>query len=205
MDEQGRRRPADVLRGLIPWIAPLPADPTGRPIVLEGEHITSILPYDRPTDFLCRVRISPDGKIAEGTHIVDAARCQGHRFGTPLLPGSTLGDLLYLTFGVLLRHRTLLPPTMLEGKIGVRARDEDFRYRRRVSPAPRSRSASNCWGGAAICWPRTAGLPRWGRPSSRRAAAGSACSRRNRVRGSLAKSEDALPSPAPQEKGPARR
>ncbi|HEU5328803.1 MAG: hypothetical protein ACTHMA_17545 [Thermomicrobiales bacterium] len=134
MDEQGRRRPADVLRGLIPWITPVPADLTGAPIVLEGEHITSILPYDRPTDFLCRVRISPDGKIAEGIHIVDATRCQGHRFGTPLLPGSTLGDLLYLTFGVLVRHSTLLPPAMLEGKIGVRARDEDFRYRRRVAP-----------------------------------------------------------------------
>src|SRR5947209_335742 len=129
-----RRRPTDMLRGLIPWI-PLPVSvPAGPPLILEGGEITSVLPYDRPTDFLHCVRIYPDGKLAEGVHTVDAARCQGHRFGTPLLPGSVLGDLLYLTFGVLLRHSPLLPAELLAGKIGVRARDEDFRYRRRVAP-----------------------------------------------------------------------
>lgn len=134
-----RRKPADILRGLIPWIALPTAEHTdtvlpGPPVTLEGAEITSLLPYDRPTDFLHRVRLYPGGKLAEGLHIVDPARCQGHRFNTPLLPGSVLGDLLYLTFGVLLRHSPLLPPSILEGKIGVRARDEDFRYRRRVPP-----------------------------------------------------------------------
>ncbi|HET8628883.1 MAG TPA: hypothetical protein VFL91_15785 [Thermomicrobiales bacterium] len=134
MDNEGRRRPADILRGLIPWI-PLPlAAQRARPLILHGEEITSILPYDRPTDFLAFVRLLPDGRTAEGIHIVDATRCQGHRFGTPLMPGSVLGDVLYLTFGVLLRHSPLMPADLLEGKIGVRARDEEFRYRRRVEP-----------------------------------------------------------------------
>jgi 3-hydroxymyristoyl/3-hydroxydecanoyl-(acyl carrier protein) dehydratase len=129
-----RRRPTDILRGLVPWL-PIPATtPPGPPIVLEGEAITSILPYDRPDEFLRAVRLFPDGKTAEGFHIVDPARCQGHRFGTPLLPGSVLGDLLYLTFGVLLRHSPLLADDHFAGRIGVRARDEDFRYRRRVAP-----------------------------------------------------------------------
>jgi 3-hydroxymyristoyl/3-hydroxydecanoyl-(acyl carrier protein) dehydratase len=129
-----RRRPGDVLRGLIPWI-PLPlATPAGPPRILEGEAITSALPYDRPTDFLHCVRLYPDGKTAEGIHIVHGASCQGHHLGTPLLPGSVLGDLLYLTFGVLLRHSPLLPDDLLAGKIGVRARDEDFRYRRPIAP-----------------------------------------------------------------------
>lgn len=128
------RRPTDILRGLIPWI-PLPTTtPVGPPRILEGDEITSLLPYDRPSDFLRQVRLYPDGKLAEGLHIVDPARCQGHRFNTPLLPGSVLGDLLYLTFGVLLRHSPILPPELLAGKIGVRARDEEFRYRRRVAP-----------------------------------------------------------------------
>ncbi len=93
-----------------------------------------MLPYDRPSDFLREVRLFADGKTAEGVHVVDPARCQGHRFGTPLLPGSVLGDLLYLTFGVLLRHSPLLLDDLFRGRIGVRARDEDFRYRRRVAP-----------------------------------------------------------------------
>ena len=132
--QETRRRPGDVLRGLIPWI-PLPVTtPAGPPRILEGEAITSALPYDRPTEFLRCVRLYPDGKTAEGVHVVDAARCQGHRAGTPLLPGSVLGDVLYLTFGVLLRHSPLLPANLLDGRIGVRARDEDFRYRRRVAP-----------------------------------------------------------------------
>ena len=129
-----RRRPTDVLRGLIPWMAHPVGAITGPPLILEDDAITSVLPYDRPTEFLRCVRLYPDGKTAEGIHVVDAARCQGHRFGTPLLPGSMLGDLLYLTFGVLLRHSPLLPAELLAGKIGVRARDEDFRYRRRVAP-----------------------------------------------------------------------
>lgn len=134
VSHETRRRPTDLLRGLIPWI-PLPVTvPAGPPLVLDGEEITSLLPYDRPTDFLHCVRLYPDGKSAEGLHIVDPARCQGHRFNTPLLPGSVLGDLLYLTFGVLLRHSPLLPPELVAGRIGVRARDEDFRYRRRVTP-----------------------------------------------------------------------
>jgi 3-hydroxymyristoyl/3-hydroxydecanoyl-(acyl carrier protein) dehydratase len=129
-----RRRTADLLKGLVPWL-PIPeAAPPAPTRVLEGAGITSILPYDRPDSFLCAVRLYPDGKLAEGIHIVDAARCQGHRFGTPLLPGSVLGDLLYLTFGVLLRHTPLLPDSAFTGRIGVRARDEDFYYRRRVSP-----------------------------------------------------------------------
>jgi hypothetical protein len=106
----------------------------GEPVVLEGPTMTSLLPYDRPADFLRCVRLHPDGKMAEGLHVVDPARCQGAGVGLPLLPGSLLGDLLYLTFGVLVRHSPLPPPPLLEGKIGVRARDEDFRYRRRVGP-----------------------------------------------------------------------
>lgn len=123
-----------MLRGLIPWIA-LPASHSfGPPSILEGDEITSLLPYDRPADFLHSVRLYPDGKVAEGIHIVDPVKCQGHRLGTPLLPGSVLGDLLYLTFGVLLQHSPLLPAALVAGRIGVRARDEDFRYRRRVAP-----------------------------------------------------------------------
>ncbi len=134
MSEQMRRRPADALRGLIPWM-PHPHVPVyGPPVILEGAAMTSILPYDRPEDFLRCVRLYPDGRTAEGVHWVELSRCQGLRSGTPLLPGSTLGDLLYLTFAVLLRHSALLPPAMLEGRIGVRARDEDFRYRRPVRP-----------------------------------------------------------------------
>ena len=129
-----RRRPTDVLRGLVPWLPIPPTLPPGPPIVLTGEAITSMLPYDRPSDFLREVHLFPDGKTAEGIHVVDPARCQGHRFGTPLLPGSVLGDLLYLTFGVLLRHSPLLSDEIFAGRIGVRARDEDFRYRRRVAP-----------------------------------------------------------------------
>ena len=134
MAQETRRRPGDVLRGLIPWI-PLPlTTPAGPPRILDGEAITSALPYDRPPDFLRCVRLYPDGKTAEGIHIVAGASCQGHHLGTPLLPGSVLGDLLYLTFGVLLRHSPLLPDDLLAGKIGVRARDEDFRYRRPIAP-----------------------------------------------------------------------
>jgi 3-hydroxymyristoyl/3-hydroxydecanoyl-(acyl carrier protein) dehydratase len=129
-----RRRPADLLKGLVPWLPVPQSAPAAPPRVLEGTGITSILPYDRPDSFLCAVRLYPDGKLAEGIHIVDPARCQGHRFGTPLLPGSVLGDLLYLTFGVLLRHTPLLPDSAFTGRIGVRARDEDFYYRRRVAP-----------------------------------------------------------------------
>ena len=138
-NERARRKPADVLRGLIPW-PPLPhadhADAAlpGPPLILEGPAITSLLPYDRPEDFVSRVYLYPGGKLAEAVHVVDPARCQGYRFNTPLLPGSTLGDVLYVTFGVLLCHSPLLPPGALAGKIGVRARDEDFRYRRRVPP-----------------------------------------------------------------------
>ena len=133
-ENRARRRPADLLKGLVPWL-PLPdSGPPGPPTVLEGAAITSILPYDRPDSFLHTVRLYPDGKLAEGLHIVDPARCQGHRFGTPLLPGSVLGDLLYLTFGVLLKHTPLLPDSAFAGRIGVRARDEDFYYRRRVAP-----------------------------------------------------------------------
>lgn len=128
------RRPTDVLRGLIPWVS-LPARHSfGPPAFLVGEEITSLLPYDRPSEFLRCVRLYPDGKTAEGLHVVDPTRCQGHRKGSPLLPGSVLGDLLYLTFGVLLQHSPLLPDELLAGRIGVRARDEDFRYRRRVAP-----------------------------------------------------------------------
>lgn len=129
-----RRRPADVIRGLVPWLPIPPTVPPGPPIILEGREITSVLPYDRPDSFLREVRLFADGKTAEGVHIVDPARCQGHRFGTPLLPGAVLGDLLYLTFGVLLLHSPIVSNETLEGKIGVRARDEDFRYRRRIPP-----------------------------------------------------------------------
>ena len=129
-----RRRPTDVLRGLVPWLPIPPTTPPGPPLVLSGDAITSLLPYDRPSDFLHEVRLFPDGKTAEGLHVVDPARCQGHRFGAPLLPGSVLGDLLYLTFGVLLRHSPLLEDEFFVGRMGVRARDEDFRYRRRVPP-----------------------------------------------------------------------
>jgi len=129
-----RKRPTDLLRGLVPWL-PSPATPaSGSPTILEGREITSVLPYDRPDSFLRSVYLFPDGKTAEGIHVVDPERCQGHRFGTPLLPGSVLGDLLYLTFGVLLLHSPLVPDEALAGRIAVRARDEDFRYRRRVSP-----------------------------------------------------------------------
>lgn len=133
-EKQARRRPADLLKGLVPWLPVQPSAPPSPPIILEGTAITSILPYDRPDSFLHTVRLYPDGKLAEGLHIVDPARCQGHRFGTPLLPGSVLGDLLYLTFGVLLRHTPILPDSAFTGRIGVRARDEDFYYRRRVPP-----------------------------------------------------------------------
>ncbi len=129
-----RRRPTDILRGLVPWLPLPPTNPPGQGVVLEGAAITSILPYDHPDEFLHRVRLAADGKSAVGFHIVDPARCQGHSFGTPLLPGSVLGDLLYLTFGVLLRHSPLLSDATFAGRIGVRARDEDFRYRRRVAP-----------------------------------------------------------------------
>lgn len=132
--DRAARRPTDARRGVIPWI-PLPAGrAVGPPTILVADEITSLLPYDRPADFLHTVRLYPDGKSADGLHLVDAARCQGHRWGTPLLPGSVVGDLLYLTCGVLLKHSPLLPSELLEGKIGVRARDEDFRYRRRVAP-----------------------------------------------------------------------
>ncbi len=134
MSDLARRRPADALRGLIPWLPQPHAPVYGPPVILEGAAMTSLLPYDRPEDFLRCVRLYPDGRVAEGVHWVELARCQGLRSGVPLLPGSTLGDLLYLTFAVLLRHSPLLPPAMLEGRIGVRARDEDFRYRRRVPP-----------------------------------------------------------------------
>lgn len=129
-----RRRPVDLVRGLAPWLPIPPTTPPGPPTILEGREITSILPYDRPDSFLNAVRLFPDGKTAEGIHIVDPARCQGHRFGTPLLPGAVLGDLLYLTFGVLLLHSPLVSDESLAGRIGVRARDEDFRYRRRIPP-----------------------------------------------------------------------
>ena len=132
--ERARRLPTDVLRGLVPWIA-LPTEvPPGEPIVLVGDAISSILPYDDPKMFLREVRLSADGKSAVGIHIVDPAWCQGHRAGLPLLPGSVLGDLLYVTFAVLLRHSLLLGPELFAGRLGVRARDEEFRYRRRVAP-----------------------------------------------------------------------
>lgn len=134
VSDQVRRRPTDLLRGLVPWLPIPPTVPPGPPVVLVGSEITSMLPYDRPSDFLREVRLLADGKTAEGIHIVDPVRCQGHRFGTPLLPGSVLGDLLYLTFGVLLRHSPLLSDDLFQGRIGVRARDEEFRYRRRVPP-----------------------------------------------------------------------
>jgi len=129
-----RKRPTDLLRGLVPWLPSPDPTPSGSPTILEGREITSVLPYDRPDSFLRSVYLFPDGKTVEGIHIVDAERCQGHRFGTPLLPGSVLGDLLYLTFGVLLLHSPLVPDEALAGRIAVRARDEDFRYRRRVAP-----------------------------------------------------------------------
>ncbi len=132
--ERARRLPSDILRGLVPWIALPPQVPSGEPIVLVGDAITSILPYDDPQLFLREVRLAADGKSAVGLHIVDPAWCQGHRAGLPLLPGSVLGDLLYLTFAVLLRHSPLLGPDLFAGRLGVRARDEEFRYRRRVAP-----------------------------------------------------------------------
>lgn len=132
--ERVRRLPTDILRGLVPWIALPPQVPPGESIVLIGDAITSILPYDNPRLFLREVRIAADGKSAVGLHIVDPSWCQGHRAGLPLLPGSVLGDLLYLTFAVLLRHSPLLGPELFAGRLGVRARDEEFRYRRRVAP-----------------------------------------------------------------------
>lgn len=123
-----------MLRGLVPWVALPPQSPPGEPTILVGKAISSILPYDDPSAFLREVRLSPDGKIAEGVHVVDPAWCQGHSAGLPLLPGSVLGDLLYLTFAVLLRHSPLLDADAFAGRIGVRVRDEDFRYRRRVMP-----------------------------------------------------------------------
>ena len=129
-----RQKSPELLRGLVPWVAIPDAEPPIPTVVLRGTEITSLLPYDRPDQFLHTVRLFPDGKTAEGLHIVDPVRCQGHRFGTPLLPGSVLGDLLYLTFGVLLRHTPLLDGKEFVGRVGVRARDEDFRYRRRVPP-----------------------------------------------------------------------
>ena len=61
VSQEARRRPGDLLRGLIPWI-PLPAaSSAGPPLILEGEEISSLLPYDRPADFLHCVRLSPDG------------------------------------------------------------------------------------------------------------------------------------------------
>jgi 3-hydroxymyristoyl/3-hydroxydecanoyl-(acyl carrier protein) dehydratase len=92
------------------------------------------MPYDDPKLFLREVRLAADGKSAVGVHLVDPTWCQGHQAGLPLLPGSVLGDLLYLTFAVLLRHSPLLGPELFAGRLGVRARDEDFRYRRRVAP-----------------------------------------------------------------------
>jgi 3-hydroxymyristoyl/3-hydroxydecanoyl-(acyl carrier protein) dehydratase len=132
--ERVRRLPADILRGLVPWIALPPQVPPSEPIVLIGDAITSILPYDEPKAFLREVHIAADGKSAVGLHVVDPSWCQGHRAGLPLLPGSVLGDLLYLTFAVLLRHSPLLGPDLFAGRLGVRARDEEFRYRRRVAP-----------------------------------------------------------------------
>jgi 3-hydroxymyristoyl/3-hydroxydecanoyl-(acyl carrier protein) dehydratase len=132
--ERVRRLPTDILRGLVPWIALPPQVPPSEPILLVGDAITSILPYDDPKMFLREVRLAADGKSAAGLHIVDPSWCQGHRAGLPLLPGSVLGDLLYLTFAVLLRHSPLLGPELFAGRLGVRARDEEFRYRRRVAP-----------------------------------------------------------------------
>lgn len=131
---RARRIPPEILRGLVPWVARPPLSPPGEPIILVGKAITSLLPYDDPSAFLREVRLYPDGKIAEGVHIVDPAWCQGHTAGLPLLPGSVLGDLLYLTFAVLLRHSPLLDADAFAGRLGVRARDEDFRYRRRILP-----------------------------------------------------------------------
>ena len=133
MSGRVRRPAADALRGLIP-LSPLPLAADGAPAILEGGAIVSLLPYDRPDEFVRCVRLFPDGARAEGVHVVDPGRCQGYRFGMPLLPGSVLGDALYVTFGVLVSHSPLLPREMLAGKFGVRARDEDFRYRRRVVP-----------------------------------------------------------------------
>ena len=125
--ERVRRLPTDILRGLVPWIALPPQVPPSEPILLVGDAITSILPYDDPKMFLREVRLAADGKSAAGLHIVDPSWCQGHRAGLPLLPGSVLGDLLYLTFAVLLRHSPLLGPELFAGRLGVRARDEEFR------------------------------------------------------------------------------
>ena len=133
MSGRVRRPAADALRGLIP-LSPLPLAADGAPAILEGGAIVSLLPYDRPDEFVRCVRLFPDGARAEGVHVVDPGRCQGYRFGMPLLPGSVLGDALYVIFGVLVSHSPLLPREMLAGKFGVRARDEDFRYRRRVVP-----------------------------------------------------------------------
>ena len=169
-----RRRPADVIRGLVPWLPIPPTVPPGPPIILEGREITSVLPYDRPDSFLREVRLFADGKTAEGIHIVDPARCQGHRFGTPLLPGAVLGDLLYLTFGVLLLHSPLVSNETLDGQ------DRRARARRGFPVSPphparhrghrRRRTAGATWRDASR---RTAGQPPRARRSSRPAAAGS--------------------------------
>ena len=93
-----------------------------------------VIPYDYPETMLDRVEIDADGQRLRAWFVVRDDLCQGRSIGQPILPGSRLGDCLYLAFSILIAQSPRVEERVRAGMIGVRALDRTFRYRRPMRP-----------------------------------------------------------------------
>ena len=96
-----------------------------------------VIPYDYPESLLDSVELDPDGHRIRAYVRVRPENCQGVTFGQPIFPGSRLGDCLYLAFSILIRQSARVADRVRDGRLGVRALDRNFRYRRPIRPGER--------------------------------------------------------------------